>query len=261
MFWLYDNDGRDTNTASSNDNINDSGPNWFRMFFWLYIFDKAISNNKEEEDEETSLGDIIWGLFVIACIVGAIFWIIRCSSEKKQEQEVVKTQKVDTAPVMQSVDEYENILSDITSIMTEPDIISEMAESEMMQDVTESAEGFNHTEKYKPAESSSRTDKPTEEMSTLEMLERRSHANAVESARRAGVSTEGSTLDILERISHANAVESAKRAGVSTEGSTLDILERISHANAVESAKRTGVSTEGSTLDILERISRKHLED
>ena len=47
-------------------------------------------------------------------------------------------------------------------------------------------------------------------------------------AKRAGVSTEGSTMEILERISHADAVKQAKRAGVSTEGSTMEILERIS---------------------------------
>lgn len=98
------------------------------------------------------------------------------------------------------------------------------------------------------------------EKSTLEILEERNHANAVEQARRAGVSTEGSTLEILERINHANAVEQGKRAGVSTEGSTLDILERINHANAVEQARRAGVSTEGTTLEILERINRKNLE-
>ena len=225
MFWLYDNDGRDTNTVSSSDNINDSERNMFRMFFWLYLFDKARENNKEE----LSFGGFLFALLMIACIIGTTFWITRCSSEKKQDQEVVNTQKVDTAPVMQSVNEYGNILSDIASIMTESDITPEMAESEMMQNMEKSAERIKpHLEESKAVESTTRSDNPTEEMSTLEMLERKNHANAVESAKRAGVSTEGSTLDILERISHANAVESAKRAGVSTEGSTLDILEKIS---------------------------------
>ena len=93
------------------------------------------------------------------------------------------------------------------------------------------------------------------ELSTLEMLERKQHADVVERAREVGVSTEGSTLDILERINHANVVERAREAGVSTEGSTLDILERINHANVVERAREVGVSTEGSTLDILERTN------
>ena len=68
-------------------------------------------------------------------------------------------------------------------------------------------------------------------------------------------------LSGLEKKIHANAVESAKRAGVSTEGSTSDILSRINHAHAVESAKRAGVSTEGSTSDILMRITQKQMEN
>jgi len=98
------------------------------------------------------------------------------------------------------------------------------------------------------------------ELSTIELLERKNHADVVKQAKHAGVSTEGSTIDILERINHANVVKQAKRAGVSTEGSTIDILERINHANVVKQAKRAGVSTEGSTIDILERINRKELE-
>ena len=70
-----------------------------------------------------------------------------------------------------------------------------------------------------------------------------------------------STLELLERKNHADVVERAKRMGVSTEGSTLEILERMNHADVVERAKRMGVSTEGSTLNILERINRKELED
>ena len=69
-----------------------------------------------------------------------------------------------------------------------------------------------------------------------------------------------STLEIIERKNHENAVEQARRAGVSTEGSTMDILERINHKNVVEQGKKAGVSTEGSTMDILERINRKSLE-
>ena len=69
-----------------------------------------------------------------------------------------------------------------------------------------------------------------------------------------------STIEILERKNHAEVVKQAKRAGVSTEGSTIDILERINHAEVVKQAKRAGVSTEGSTIDILERINRKEME-
>ncbi len=49
-----------------------------------------------------------------------------------------------------------------------------------------------------------------------------------ESAKEPSTTKEPSTLELLERQSHANAVKAAKRAGVSSEGSTLDIYERIS---------------------------------
>ena len=95
---------------------------------------------------------------------------------------------------------------------------------------------------------------------TAEILERVTHANAVKQAERAGVSTEGSTSEILERVTHASAVKQAQRAGVSTEGTTSEILERVTHASAVKQAQRAGVSTEGTTSEILERITRKNLE-
>ena len=98
------------------------------------------------------------------------------------------------------------------------------------------------------------------ELSTSEILERRTHANVVKQAQRAGVSTEGTTSEILERITHANVVKQAQRAGVSTEGTTSEILERITHANVVKQAQRAGVSTEGTTSEILERITKKNLE-
>ena len=98
------------------------------------------------------------------------------------------------------------------------------------------------------------------EGSTIEILERINHADVVKRAKRAGVSTEGTTIEILERINHADVVKRAQRVGVSTEGSTIDILERINHADVVKRAKRLGVSTEGSTIDILERINRKEME-
>ncbi len=98
------------------------------------------------------------------------------------------------------------------------------------------------------------------EGSTIEILERINHADVVKRAQRAGVSTEGSTIEILERINHADVVKRAQRAGVSTEGSTIEILERINHADVVKRAQKAGVSTEGSTIEILERINRKNLE-
>ncbi len=99
------------------------------------------------------------------------------------------------------------------------------------------------------------------EGTTAEILERITHANAVKQAQRAGVSSEGSTSEILERVTHASAVKQAQRAGVSTEGTTSEILERVTHASAVKQAQRAGVSTEGTTSEILERITRKSLEN
>lgn len=98
------------------------------------------------------------------------------------------------------------------------------------------------------------------EGTTSEILDRMTHANVVKQAQRAGVSTEGTTSEILDRITHANVVKQAQRAGVSTEGTTSEILERITHANVVKQAQRAGVSTEGTTSEILERITKKNLE-
>ena len=98
------------------------------------------------------------------------------------------------------------------------------------------------------------------EGTTLEILERINHADVVKRAQRAGVSTEGTTLEILERMNHADVVKRAQRAGVSTEGTTLEILERMNHADVVKRAQRAGVSTEGTTLEILERINRKEMQ-
>ena len=69
-----------------------------------------------------------------------------------------------------------------------------------------------------------------------------------------------STIELMERRNHAEVVKQAKRAGVSSEGTTLEIMERINHAEVVKQAKRAGVSTEGTTLEIMERINRKELE-
>ena len=68
------------------------------------------------------------------------------------------------------------------------------------------------------------------------------------------------TSEILEKRTHANVVKQAQQAGVSTEGTTSEILERITHANVVKQARQAGVSTEGTTSEILERITRKNME-
>ena len=84
---------------------------------------------------------------------------------------------------------------------------------------------------------------------------------SVKEPKQESESSELSTMELLDRTTHAHAVERAKEAGVSTEGSTSEILDRITHAHAVERAKEAGVSTKGSTSEILDRIVRKHLEE
>ena len=68
------------------------------------------------------------------------------------------------------------------------------------------------------------------------------------------------TMELLERRQHADVVRQAKRAGVSSEGTTMEILDRIQHADVVRQAKRAGVSSEGTTMEILDRIQRKEME-
>lgn len=114
---------------------------------------------------------------------------------------------------------------------------------------------------FEQQESFEQVNEPSGEPSTLELLERKNHADVVRRAQQAGVSTEGTTLEILERINHADVVKRAQRAGVSTDGTTLEILERINHADVVRRAQQMGISTEGTTLEILERINRKSIEE
>ena len=71
---------------------------------------------------------------------------------------------------------------------------------------------------------------------------------------------EKTVSEILDERTHANAVRDAQKAGVSTEGTTTEILSRINHANVVRDAQKAGVSTEGTTAEILQRIARKNLE-
>ena len=96
---------------------------------------------------------------------------------------------------------------------------------------------------------------PEREKTVSELLDERTHANAVRRAGEVGVSTEGTTTEILDRINHANTVRRAKEVGVSAEGTTTEILDRINHANTVRRAKEVGVSAEGTTTEILDRIN------
>lgn len=102
-------------------------------------------------------------------------------------------------------------------------------------------------------------EEPKRELSTSELLERKSHENMVRQAKRLGISTEGTTSEIMDRVTHENMVREAKRVGVSTEGTTSEIMDRITHANMIREAKRVGVSTEGSTSEIMDRITHANM--
>jgi len=200
---------------------------------------------------------------IILCSVASLNLYIR-NKEKEDYKKTVNTVEYRSEEAKSASNEEINVLLDNynkkkkikTKAKSKSSVSSDLSELENFGKASLDAieETFPSSEVVS-SEKKTKSSETKRELSTLELLERQSHADAVKQAKRAGVSTEGSTLDILERISHADAVKQAKRAGVSTEGSTLDILERISHADAVKQAKRAGVSTEGSTLDILERIS------
>lgn len=133
--------------------------------------------------------------------------------------------------------------------------VNQSKENQAIQLLDEQASDNAESFEFEQQESPEQVDKPLEALSTLELIERKNHADIVRRAQHAGVSTEGTTLEILERINHADVVKRAQRAGVNTEGTTLEILERINHADVERRAKQAGVSTEGTTLEILERIN------
>ena len=240
----WENNGYDTTTRSSGDNI-----------------ERRYSKPKRFKGKYIVIGFILF-LFAIYWFAGVLPTIQQESEEKDEVYDAVGSRIYD------NTDLEEDVPSKHKSRITDVQL-----NKKSQKENTSSFEQVEDEEAtYLPSDAEERVTQPTQrsttrkeekdesELSTMEILERRSHERVVEQAKRAGVSTEGSTTDILERISHARVVEQAKRAGVSTEGSTTDILERISHARVVEQAKREGVSTEGSTTDILERISRKRME-
>ena len=171
------------------------------------------------------------------------------NSKTQREEEPVNTAMV--AQTESFVPEYQESEIDIDASID--NLYKELDEN---LSSLEELEKRNHADVVKRAERAG----ISTEGSTMEILERINHADVVKRAERAGVSTEGSTMEILERINHADVVKRAERAGVSTEGSTMEILERINHADVIKRAERAGVSTEGSTMEILERIYRKKSE-
>lgn len=235
----WENNGYDTTTRSSSDNIERRSPKPKR-FKGKYIF----------------IGFILF-LF-------AIYWFAGESpSTQLESEEKDKVYDAVDSRIYDNTDLEENAPSKHKSRITDVPL----NKKKQKEDTPSFEQVENEEATYLPSDAEERVTKPTQrsttrkeekdesELSTLEILERRNHAEVVKQAKRAGVSTEGSTLEIMERINHAEVVKQAKRAGVSAEGSTLEIMERINHAEVVKQAKRAGVSTEGSTLEIMERIN------
>ena len=124
-----------------------------------------------------------------------------------------------------------------------------------------SAKNVSMTTNIVPTERSDYHEESEQSVSTTTIQAERTEPETIDEAKSEGQpSRELSTIEILEKRNHEDAVRRARRAGVSTEGSTIDILERINHADVVKRAKRAGVSTEGTTSDIIDRITRKNLE-
>ncbi len=166
----------------------------------------------------------IWLLLVL--ISTAFTWIMEDESTDAEKQ---TEETFDDPWSSDDMDLEENLEEDIEPVHDEADDanndatndVSEQPESE----IELSAIGSMDNEAFVPTEKDETVS--DDDLSTLDALERRNHAEVVKQAERAGVSTEGSTLEILERINHADVVKQAEHADVSAEGSTLEILERI----------------------------------
>ena len=148
-------------------------------------------------------------------------------SEERLNEDIFSTIDVDAQ--LQDNRELKTTKTDnLDAKTTENTLVEEHSvSSEQMSNPKAPSESFSEEELHEVNESQKTKKEPQRELTTLEILERRNHAEVVKQAKQAGVSTEGSTTDILERINHEEVVKQAKRAGVSTEGSTTDILERI----------------------------------
>ena len=206
---------------------------------------------------------IIYGLLLFLCIIigrDMLFNQKPITSDRPsyENKEITVEEDNAVAPVQSKQAPLEAEKPSQTNSKPTGNSTTETAAAEMLPVEVEplAAENSKRTESVSvPSDDEAEQEAPKRELSTLEILERRNHEDAVRRAKRAGVSTEGTTIEILEKINHADVVKRAQRAGVSTEGSTIDILERINHADVVKRAQRAGVSTEGSTIDILERIN------
>ena len=149
----------------------------------------------------------IWLLLVL--ISTAFTWIMEDESTDAEEQ---TEETFDDPWSSDDMDLEENLEEDIETVRDEADDanndatndVSELPESE----IELSAIGSMDSEAFAPTEKDETVS--DDDLSTLDALERRNHADVVKQAERAGVSTEGSTLEILERISRKE-MENMKR--------------------------------------------------
>ncbi len=243
---------RDTQTISSNDNVNTprspypiekgkSGRNKYYAIALIVLFVLGFGLSRYYRDSANNQESILQPVQKEISTDG--------SSQTSTHEDEYMTTSRQQEESNESHAAKDNSTDKIESPTSQPDITPAASTSEILERTTHA----NVVEQARQAGVST-------EGATSEILDRITHANVVEQARQAGVSTKGSTSEILDRITHANVVEQARQAGVSTEGSTSEILDRITHANVVEQARQAGVSTKGSTSEILDRLTRKQLE-
>ena len=221
-------------------------------------YDRFSDLEPQRERKKTSfLTLLLIGLLVLLVCSLGYDNIIKPYLEKSKEQ----TEK----PVATSTQEVEEPASSEmveATTMDEDVTVPDVREEPIQKSQPISAEQVSVTatpEAPAPQPAVKPTAKPTESLASAPSSGQR--RGSVTSTPSSSEDYSGlSTSEILDRKTHANVVKQAQRAGVSTEGSTSEILDRITHANVVRQARQAGVSTEGTTSEILDRITRKNLE-
>ncbi len=217
-------------------------------------YDRFSDLDQKPKKKTSFLTVLLVGLVVLLICSLGYDNIIKPYLEKRGQQT--------ESPVVSSAQDNEEAAidgaDDITSFEDDEPALEIIEEPiQRVQPVTtEQAERISPTAPANPAIEPNT--KPAESLQKIQPEQ--SHRNTASTESKAEDESELSTSEILERRTHANVVRQAQRAGVSTEGTTSEILERITHANVVKQAKQAGVSTEGSTTEILERITRKNLQ-
>jgi hypothetical protein len=223
-------------------------------------YDNLSSLDTKPNKKPSFLTILLIGLLVLlVCSLGYDNWLKPYLAERKQQEEQTLVDTLEEKDDVSIETKFTDDEDDITSIEDDDDdydIIDVKPTS--TKPVTSGKVDANPSSTpsqsvVEPIEVNAESPLPSQPQTIMDNSPKHIRANS-------GDNSGLSTMELLEKRSHDRAVERAKELGVSTEGSTMEILERISHAKAVKRAKEAGVSTEGSTIDILERISRKNLE-